>query len=359
MAREFVKGLASIIVPVYNVEPYLRECLDSIINQTYQNLEIIVVDNESTDGGGAICDEYAQKDPRVRVIHRPHGCVVSFPRNTGIEAATGEYCFFVDSDDWLDLQTVERCIQSFEQYPDINIISFRVSFWVLNQDEKTWRPDYYVPRYVEKRTYYGKGVLDAFVGSELLPAPWQRAYRTRLIQDMRFIEQAGIVEDGPFLLELCQKLDIGLLTLPYDCYNYRSFRPGALTNKKAYIWEGSLIGIKQVLGRPTFLSLSRGVKGASILLVAAYLRQYLQEFYVWSQPSLPMTSEEERFYHLLLSYQNFIAQHRALLPWSVDGFIARVMISCPPEKVMPKVGWIEKFVRIFRLDSKLYADRQV
>lgn len=356
MAREFVKGLASIIVPVYNVEPYLRECLDSIINQTYPNLEIIVVDNESTDGGGAICDEYAQREPRMKVIHRPHGCVVSFPRNTGIEAATGEYCFFVDSDDWLNLEAVERCIRSFEQNPEVNVVSFSVPFFSLNPEDNTWQfDDKCIPEYKEERIYYGADVLGAFVSGQLLPAPWQRAYRTSLIQDMRFIEQAGIVEDSPFLLELCQKPGVGLLTLPYRCYNYRSFRPGALTNKKAYIWEGSLVGLEQVLAKPNFLKLSREFKATSILVVASLFRSYLQGFYIWSSPSNPMTPDEQRLYEILLRYQSLLKQYSAFLPWSGDGLMVRAMISGPPERVIPRVQWVEKFIRVLRIESKLYV----
>lgn len=356
MGREFVKGLASIIVPVYNVEPYLKECLDSIINQTYQNLEIIVVDNESTDGGGAICDEYAERDARVKVIHRPHGCVVSYPRNTGLEHVSGEYCFFVDSDDWLDLRAVERCVQSFEQHPRINVVAFGVSAWSFNQEDSTWIPDW-SSRYREEHVYYGVDVLDAFIRLQLFPAPWQRAYRTSLIQDMRFIEQAGVVEDGPFLLELCQKHEIALLTLPDECYNYRSFRPGALTNKMAYIWRGSLMGMRQILEKPTFLSLRLDVKAKSILVLASYLRGYLQEFYVRNTPSSPMTDKEQELYQLLIDYQECIAEYRSLLPWSIDGLIGRILICSPPDRVLPKLRKVEGVIRILRLNSLLYSIR--
>ncbi|MDR3314701.1 MAG: glycosyltransferase, partial [Oscillospiraceae bacterium] len=91
--------LISVIVPVYNVEPYLPKCLDSIVSQTYANLEIILVDDGSTDASGSICDAYAAKDERVRVIHQANGGVAA-ARNAGLDAAVGEYIQFVDSDDW-------------------------------------------------------------------------------------------------------------------------------------------------------------------------------------------------------------------------------------------------------------------
>ena len=93
--------LISVIVPVYNVEPYLRKCVDSILAQSYSNLEVILVDDGSPDGCGAICDEYAAKDARVRVIHKPNGGV-SDARNAGLDIMTGDYVAFVDSDDWVE-----------------------------------------------------------------------------------------------------------------------------------------------------------------------------------------------------------------------------------------------------------------
>lgn len=90
----------SIVVPIYNMEKYLKKCVDSILAQTYANLEIILVDDGSTDSCGEICDEYAEKDGRIRVIHKENGGL-SDARNAGIEAATGEYMGFVDSDDYI------------------------------------------------------------------------------------------------------------------------------------------------------------------------------------------------------------------------------------------------------------------
>ena len=96
----------SVIVPVYNVESYLARCVDSILAQTYQNLEIILVNDGSRDASGSICDAYAQKDSRITVIHKENGGLSS-ARNAGIDAASGEYLTFVDSDDWIEPQTYE------------------------------------------------------------------------------------------------------------------------------------------------------------------------------------------------------------------------------------------------------------
>ena len=99
----------SVIIPIYNVEPYLRECVDHVLAQSFRDLEVILVDDGSPDGCGDICDAYAQADPRVRVIHKPNGGL-SDARNAGLRIAVGAYILFLDSDDyWEDLSALERC----------------------------------------------------------------------------------------------------------------------------------------------------------------------------------------------------------------------------------------------------------
>lgn len=107
--------LISVIVPVYNVEKYLPKCVDSILNQTYRNLEVILVDDGTKDASDAICDAYAQKDPRVKVIHKENGGLSS-ARNAGIDIARGEYLGFVDSDDWIEPDMYETLLSLAEKY---------------------------------------------------------------------------------------------------------------------------------------------------------------------------------------------------------------------------------------------------
>lgn len=109
-----MNSTVSIIVPVYNVEPYIFECVDSLLGQTYPNLEIILVDDASPDNCPRICDEYALKDPRVKVIHKPNGGL-SDARNAGIDAATGDFLMFVDSDDYIVPTMVEQLLSMTEK----------------------------------------------------------------------------------------------------------------------------------------------------------------------------------------------------------------------------------------------------
>lgn len=106
--------LVSIIVPVYNVKPYLSRCVDSLLGQSYQNMELLLVDDGSTDGSEALCDEYAAQDARVRVLHKKNGGL-SDARNAGVDAAKGEYLSFVDGDDWVSPYYIENLYRALEQ----------------------------------------------------------------------------------------------------------------------------------------------------------------------------------------------------------------------------------------------------
>ena len=115
--------LVSIIVPVYNVSGFLENCVESLICQTYENLEIILVDDGSTDESGRICDVYAAQDKRIRVIHKENGGLSS-AREAGIHTACGDYVMLVDGDDWIDKETVMTCMCAVADRPDIDCVIF-------------------------------------------------------------------------------------------------------------------------------------------------------------------------------------------------------------------------------------------
>lgn len=121
--------LVSVIIPVYNVEKYLRCCVDSVLAQTYTNLEIILIDDGSTDTSGKICDEYAQKDERIQVIHKANGGL-SDARNKGLDICKGEYIAFVDSDDYLSKVFIEIVINAMKKEQcDLLAIKDGTPFW--------------------------------------------------------------------------------------------------------------------------------------------------------------------------------------------------------------------------------------
>ena len=120
-----VPKIISVIIPVYNTAPYLSRCLDSILQQTYTHLEIILLNDASTDHSGDICNQYAAQDKRIRAFHFSQHIGV-WIRNYGIEQAKGDYLSFIDSDDSIGPETYQTAIQLFEQYPEINLVRWNI-----------------------------------------------------------------------------------------------------------------------------------------------------------------------------------------------------------------------------------------
>lgn len=141
--------MVSVIIPVYNVEKYLAECVDSVLGQTYENYEIILVDDGSTDSGGAMCDDYARKDPRIRVIHQANGGL-SAARNTGLKAAQGQYVYFLDSDDYIEERTLEH-LTALAEREKADVVFFDGFVFFDECDE-----DASVSHYIRKAQYEPK-----------------------------------------------------------------------------------------------------------------------------------------------------------------------------------------------------------
>lgn len=118
--------MISVVVPVYNAEKYLNQCVDSLLNQTYSNIEVILVDDGSTDNSGVICDQYKKLDTRVKVIHQKNGRIAK-ARNAGIELASGQYITFIDSDDYIQANTYEVAMQLMHKY-NADMVQWDLSF---------------------------------------------------------------------------------------------------------------------------------------------------------------------------------------------------------------------------------------
>ena len=113
--NNFIKDLITVIVPVYNVEKYLEQCVDSILNQTYKNIEIILVDDGSKDKSGQLCNEFSNKYSQIKTIHKKNAGL-GMARNSGLKIANGEYIAFVDSDDWLAPQALKNLYDSMTKF---------------------------------------------------------------------------------------------------------------------------------------------------------------------------------------------------------------------------------------------------
>lgn len=217
----------SITVPVFNVEKYLPECIESILKQSYNNLELLLINDGSTDTSGIICDKYAQSDKRVRVFHKKNEGV-SKARNLGIESATGEWICFIDSDDWIPSDYLETILN------DTYIAD--LTFWgckihSLDKYQTEYKP---IEQFTEEKENienclaYLKENDQHF---EYLGFTWNKLFKTSIIKkyDIKFIEYLSLREDEVFTLSYARYISsIRIKSSPL--YNYRILNTG-LTHK--------------------------------------------------------------------------------------------------------------------------------
>lgn len=209
-----MQPLISVIIPMYNVEKYLRQCIDSVLEQTYQNLEIILVDDGSPDNCGKICDEYAELDSRINVIHKKNGGL-SDARNVGIEIAKGEYITFIDSDDFITKDYVEYLYQLLENgNADMSVCQR------LDVDEEGVSLNIKIN--VKEQVVVGnRECMRAYVEERSVEtAAWGKLYKTEMFKQVRY--PVGKYHEDVFttylLIAQCEKIAIG----SEQKYGYRS-----------------------------------------------------------------------------------------------------------------------------------------
>ena len=201
--------LVSVIIPAYNIEDYIGRCLDSIISQTYKNLEIIVVDDGSRDYTGEILDNYAKKDRRIKVIHKENGGVSS-ARNKGIEAAEGDYIGFIDGDDLIESEMYKTLVDLLEEEnADIAHCGYQMVF--------PDRIDYYHNTGKKKIQTTEEGLKDLLSGEMIEPGLVNKLYKKELIKNCRLNETVKINED---LLMNYQLFKLSQKSVYYDITPY-------------------------------------------------------------------------------------------------------------------------------------------
>ena len=208
-----MENLISIIVPIYNVEKYLRKCIDSIINQSYSNLEIILIDDGSPDKCGKICDEYSKKDSRIKVIHKENEGVSS-ARNVGLDMISGKYITFVDPDDYIEKDMIKKLYDWIKEYDaDISICG------VINKDE-----NYNILMKSKGQDIILLNRQDSF--KELMEeyyfnnVCWAKLYKADLWKDIRFNEKTKIAEDFEVLCEIFKKINKTIVNTNECYYNW-------------------------------------------------------------------------------------------------------------------------------------------
>lgn len=215
--------LVSIIVPVYNVENYLSKCVDSIINQTYRNLEIILVDDGSTDCSSKICDEYAKNDTRILVIHKANGGQ-SEARNIGISESKGEYIFFVDSDDYIEYNAIETMLEIAENK---NVDMVIADIYSVNEKGEILNEGKGQYTFQNESLFSAEEAAQAF--AELDWGPWNKLYKRSIHKDIYF-PQGKIHEDEAIMFQLFERCDKIVYTNA-RLYNYLQ-REGSTTSAK-------------------------------------------------------------------------------------------------------------------------------
>lgn len=235
-------SLISVIVPVYNVEKYLSRCVDSILDQTYEKLEIILVDDGAKDSSGKICDEYAEKDSRIKVIHKENGGLSS-ARNTGIDAATGDYLAFVDSDDWIEQDMYEKMLGLVEKHGVKLVCAGR-----YDVDSETDQKTIGLCPPKEELISGQELARRIFIWDNIDSAAVDKLYHASLFQGIRY--PLGVVcEDVPTTYRIALNTE-RVAMCPVPMYNYYH-RPGSITSaavsEKTFHFESHTVGIYEYI----------------------------------------------------------------------------------------------------------------
>lgn len=212
--------LISVIVPVYKVEAYLSRCVESILAQTYRNLEILLVDDGSPDDCGRICDDYAQRDPRIRVIHKVNGGLSS-ARNAGLDIASGQYIAFVDSDDWIEPEMYETMLALAIRESTPMVCAGR-----YDVDSQTGGKTLGLCPAKTEVVAGEETARRIFLWEGMDSAAWDKLYRRDLFDGIRY-PVGVVVEDVPVTYRLALKAGrVAMCDQPFVNYFHR---PGSIT----------------------------------------------------------------------------------------------------------------------------------
>ncbi len=226
----------SVIIPVYNVEKYLEQCLAGVVGQSYKNLEIILVDDGSSDGSPAICDTYAAKDERVIVYHNPnHG--PSYSRNFGIDHSRGEYLLFIDSDDWVDENYVANLVKAIEEtHSELAISPYYFAY-----------PDRSVLDSVDEKKLTGVLAEDLARLYRLTAGPCCKLYRRDIVcnKDIRFVLGRSYSEDRVFNYHYLQSIQT-YVYVDIPQYHYRqNGRPSLSKQKSEKAFDDAMYALEE------------------------------------------------------------------------------------------------------------------
>lgn len=234
--------MISIIVPIYKVEKYIRQCVESILAQTYTDIEVVLVDDGSPDNCPAICDEFAKNDKRVKAVHKKNGGLMS-ARQAGLRAACGEYVGFVDGDDWIEPDMYENFAKAIERYePDMALCEFYFSD--SDRDElssQNLSREYYSKSQLEKEIYPTMLFKDRFYSFGVNPCCWSKVFKKELLEKnlYKVTPKIKIGEDAAFTYPCLLDAE-SLAYVDKTLYHYR-INPKSMTKSYDPNYEKTIL----------------------------------------------------------------------------------------------------------------------
>lgn len=215
----------SIIIPVYNVAQYLPQCLDSLTAQTYPALEIILIDDGSTDSSGSICDRYAGQDSRFRVIHQANAGAAN-AKNAGLDGATGDFIAFIDSDDYVESNWIARLVETAEAYhADVVECDF----------DRVYRSHSEVAnQYTQICVFTAGEYLGQYLGNWTCSLFWNKLFRRGLLADVRFRKERRCIDDEFFTYKAVTAAK-KVVRITDVLYHYRQRASGVINSAKNYL----------------------------------------------------------------------------------------------------------------------------
>lgn len=226
-----MKNLVSVIIPIYNVEQYLAKCLGSVVNQTYENLEIICVNDCSPDGCAQILEEYAKKDNRIKIINREKNGGLSAARNTGLENATGEYIYFLDSDDWIDLDYLEKMVEAIN-YSGVDIV---LNTNILSEEEGKRATPFFYGKYF-KAPEKGEFLESLFAIQSTPCMVWAHLYNKSFLDENHLLFPEGYIHEDCYFQFISKYYARLIFAFHGSAYHYLQRTDGIMrsrTNKVA------------------------------------------------------------------------------------------------------------------------------
>lgn len=257
----------SVIIPVYKIEKYIDKCLESVVNQTYKNFEVVLVDDGSPDSSGKKCDDWAKKDKRIKVFHKQNGGVSS-ARNFGIKKATGDFVTFVDGDDFIDAIMFEKMIEK-QQESNFDMVFCGIKYVFDDKEfiaEEFGFKDFCKTKDIGKIIATEQPIVKGdkiIYQKSILNCIWRVLYRKSLIENFKFFEDVRYGEDCLFLMNILSKnKDVTLARVDLALYNYVQRGDSAVHDNSSWIFDDSKNFVKHLMA----LDIDENIKKAKKFL---------------------------------------------------------------------------------------------